>query len=233
MSGSAHNTPSSDAVALAERAAAAFRDGRAEEARAGFAEALDRGPTDLRVLFLAFQFHFRAGEYDAAEAMVRRRIDVIGPDVESADAGRAWCNLGLVFHHRGQFDDAEAMMARAIGIDRRIGCEYGVARDVGNLGLVFESRNDHDRAVELYHESLEIAERIGADDIAAGKWANMGDIAHARGRMDEARRLWTRAVELFAKVGDEKHRTEFVGKITALDSRGDQAGASGAPNLAR
>ncbi len=204
-----------NAVALAERAAAAFREGRTEEARWGFAEALLLDGRDLRVLFLAFQFHFRAGEYDAAEAMVRRRIGVIGETTENEDAGRAWCNLGLVHHHRGEFDEAEAMMRRALEIDRRIGCEYGEARDVGNIALVYESRKVYDRAMELYRESLAICDRIGprADDIAAGKWANMGDIAMERGEVEEARRTWMRAAELFGAIGDEKRRVEFLGKV--------------------
>jgi tetratricopeptide (TPR) repeat protein len=145
---------------------------------------------------------------------------VIGESVESEDAGRAWCNLGLVFHHRGAFAEAEAMMRRAMEIDRAIGCEYGLARDVGNLALVFESRKEYDRAMELYRESLAICERIGADDIACGKWANMGDIAHVQGEHDEARAMWMRAIALFAKIGDEKHRVEFEGKVAALDARG-------------
>src|SRR5262249_1556092 len=113
------------------------------QARANLASALAQAPTDLGVLFLGYQFHFRIGELDAAETLAQRRLDLAAP--ESADAARALTNLGLIAQFRGDLDRAEELMGRAVEIDRRIGNLEGLARDIGNLALVPEARGDLER----------------------------------------------------------------------------------------
>lgn len=206
------------ARAFAECAAVAAAEGRIDEAREGFAHALEHGGKDVRVLFLCYQFHFRIGEYEAAEQFARRRLAAAGPDAESSHTARAYSNLGLVLQYRGELDAAEAMMRRALEIDTRVGHEYGVARDLGNLSLVPEARGDFDRAEALLHQSLALAERIGADDIVATKLANLGEISLARGRPDETRILWTRAVAIFRRIGPARLGDEFAKRLAELDT---------------
>lgn len=189
--------------------------GRTDEARRMLDEAF-AGTRDVRLLFLGFQFHFRLKEYDEAERLTRRRLELLGP--ETADAARAWGNLGLIEHFRGNNESAEWMMRTALEIDTRIGNEEGMARDLGNLGLIPEARGDLDGAERLFRESLVIAERIGADAIIASKLFNLGDIALARGRRDEARALWARAAPIFAATGAPKWEEECVKKIGELDA---------------
>src|SRR5262249_1081537 len=69
--------------------------GRIDEARRMLGEALAT-TRDVRLLFLGFQFHFRLKEYDEAERLTRRRLELLEP--ETADAARAWGNLGLIEH---------------------------------------------------------------------------------------------------------------------------------------
>ncbi len=204
-------------LALAQRAARLFADGNAEEARTLFAQALTPDTTDIQILFLVYQFHFRSGELEEAEQLVRRRLAVTGPDTDSADTARAYTNLGLVRLYRKDIDGAQREFTRAVDISKRIGDQYGLARAVGNLGLAPEARGELDRAEELFRESLAIARRIGADDIASTKLANLGDIAVLRGRPDQARELWTQAIELFARLGNRKHHAEFSQKLAELD----------------
>lgn len=218
-----------EARMIAEQAAAAAGEGRIDEARRGVAAAIELDPTDVQVLFLAFQFHFRIGELDEAERYVRRRLkaagangsgdlqEADGPGADNEHAARAYGNLGLIHLFRRRFDEAQAAMNRALEIDTRIGNEYGVARDTGNLGLVYETRDDLDRAEELYHAALALAERLGADELIATKCANLGDIAVVRGRPDAARPLWARAVEIFGRLGPKKHLDEYGKKLAELD----------------
>jgi tetratricopeptide (TPR) repeat protein len=201
------------ACACAEAAVAAADAGRMEEAGQAF-DALRTQTTDLRLLFLAFQFHFRRSEWDNAEWFVRRRLELAAP--ESTDASRAYTNLGLIQHFRGENDAAEASQRRALDIDGRLGNDEGVARDLGNLALIPESRGDFDLAAKLYQEALEIAERVGAKAIIATKLTNLGDIALARGKRDQARELWTRAVALFGELGQEKYRVEYIERLERL-----------------
>lgn len=174
--------------------------------------------TDTRLLFLGFQFHFRLSEYDEAERLVRRRLEVAAPD--SPEAARAYTNLGLIHHFRGDPVSAEAMMRRALDIDTRLGNEFGIARDLGNLALIPEARGDLDVAERLYQESLAIAERIGADAIIATKLSNLGEIAVARGQLDRARSLWLRAEAIFRALGAEKYRAQCERWLKDLDAAG-------------
>lgn len=208
------------AVGLAERGAAEANAGEVDAARLTLREAvLAAGERpDARLLFLAFQFFFRAGDLDEAERLTCRRIELVEP--VSPPAARAWGNLGLVQHTRGDFDAAAASFERAIAIDRRLGDDYGLSRDLGNSALVPESRGDLARAEAIYLESLEIAERIGAEDLMATKLANLGDVALRRGEPDRARTLWARAVALLERTGYAKARDEVAAKLDRLDLGG-------------
>ncbi len=209
------NAHERDARALVLRGVALTDSNNENGAELHFAEVLAL-TRDERLLFLGFQFAFRTARLDLAERFARRRIEVAADD--SADAARAWSNLGLVLHAKRAWDASEQAHHRAIEIDRRIGNLEGVARDLGNLALVPESRGDLDEAERLNLESLEIAERLGASSIIATKLANLGDIAHARGRHAEARDRWTRAVALFRELGKTAWLREAEGKIASLEA---------------
>ena len=222
------NTPPSQpergaaALALAQRAAKLFADGNAQEARTLFAQVLTPETVDLDILFLGFQFHFRSGEYEEAERLVRRRLALAGPDTDSEPTARAYTNLGLVLLYRKDLDGAEREFTRSVDISRRIGDDFSLARALGNLALVPEARRDLDRAESLYLEAFSLAQRIGADKIVAGNLANLGDIAHWRGRDAEARDLWTRAMAMHERLGITMWRAELAQKLAALDTAAPQ-----------
>lgn len=195
---------------IAEQAANDAAEGRIDLARSGIARALaacggEERATDMEVLFLAFQFHFRQGELEAAERLCRRRI-VAAEELERTSGvrdvhlGRACCNLGLVLQYAGRLDESEATLRRAIELDRAINHEEGVARDLGTLALVFEARKDLDTAERLYLQALEIAERIRCEAIIATDCGNLGEIALARGDRVKARALLERAVEILTRL---------------------------------
>jgi len=197
-------------------------------ARDKLARALAARPDDLGVLFLAFQFHVRIGEYEAAARSAERRLELAAP--ESADAARALTNLALVAHFKGEQDRAEALFGRAIGIDRRIGDAAGLARDLGNSALVWEARNGLDKAEALYREALEIARSVpGAlgEELVAGNLSNLGDIAKARGEIGRARALWMQSAEMFDRLGVTKWRAAFEKRFAELkeqEHKGDSSG---------
>ncbi|CAG0956875.1 hypothetical protein PHYC_00514 [Phycisphaerales bacterium] len=187
-------------------------------ARANMAAALAQAPDDLGVLFLAFQFHFRFGEFDAAERYAQRRLELVAP--ESADAARALTNLGLIAQFRKDLERAEQFMGRAVEIDRRLGNLEGLARDLGNSALVPEARGDLDRAESLFKEALAVAQTIPGprgEELAAGNISNLGDIAKARGRLDEARAMWIRAAATFERLGVTKWNAMFAKRFAEAD----------------
>ncbi len=223
--GPAGSPPGEAAARACERAAlaVAYADaGRMDEARAVLLVLIDES-NDLRLLFLAYQFFFRTGDYDLAERCIRRRLDVARP--QSIDAARAWNNFGLLQHVRGDAADAERMLRRALEIDTRLGHDEGIARDLGNLALIPEARGDLDEAERLTRESLAIGERIGFAPLVAGKLCNLGEIALARGGHAEARGLLERAAAAFRALGDDHHREHCERLIGEIDRREPGPGA--------
>ncbi|MBX3357371.1 MAG: tetratricopeptide repeat protein [Phycisphaeraceae bacterium] len=206
---------------LADSAVAAASSdpkGDLDQARRDIAQALAAAPTDLHILFLAFQFYFRSGDTDTAERLAHRRLDLAPPD--SAHAARALANLGVLAHHLARLDEAESHLTRALDIDRRLGNQEGTARALANLALVPESRGDLDRAESLYLESIAIAERLDGpapQKIIAGALANLGDIAQARSLPDKARDLWTRSAAIFDHLGVTMWRKDFERRWSELD----------------
>lgn len=201
------------ARAVSRRAVEACDAGRTDEARALLADAV-RQTRDLRLLYLAYQFHFRTGDLDEAERLIRRRLELAAPD--SADAARAWNNHGLLKFFRHDHASAESMLRRALEIDTRAGCEEGMARDLGNLSLIPEARGDLDEAERLNRESLAIAERIGYEPVIATRLHNLGEIALARGRHAQARSLLEAAQARFQALGQEKHRRHCAELLAGL-----------------
>lgn len=225
-----------DALALAESAAAlataAMSTGSPPdpaalaEARDDLTTALAAAPTDLGVLFLAFQFHFRLGELDPAEHFVRRRLELAAPD--SADAARACTNLGLILHTRGDFGSAEELLTRAVEIDRRLGNAEGLARDLGNLALVPEDRGELDRAEALFREAIDVARTIPGprgEELIASNTSNLGDIAKRRRQFDLARELWTRSWDTYRRLGITKWNAVFAKRFAELDALLQNPGA--------
>lgn len=197
----------------ADAAVKASDAGDRDSARQHFARMLPL-TNDLRHLFAAFQFHFRAGHLDEAERFTLRRLELANPD--SPDAARACTNLGLIQFTRKDLGKAEEWHRRALDLDRRLGNEEGIARDLGNLAMVPESRGELDEAQRLYHESLAIAERIGAKAIIATKLSNLGDIALLRGDREQTRSFWKRAIALFEETGQAKYRDEVTLRLNDL-----------------
>ncbi|HYE03166.1 MAG TPA: tetratricopeptide repeat protein [Phycisphaerales bacterium] len=202
---------------VVEGAAHAANQGRIVAAAATLRPAL-QGATDLRLLFLGFQFFFRTGEPDEAERLTVRRLELAERDGQAQDVARACTNLGLIHLTTGRRDSARELCRRALEIDEGLGHAEGVARDLGNLANVVEADGDLDRTEMLNRRALAIAETIGAGEIAAGKLANLGDIEMSRGRADEARALWRQAIARFERLGLEKWRREYEARL-AMSAR--------------
>lgn len=162
-----------------------------------------RGP---RLLFLAFQYFFRRGDLELAEEATRRRLKVAGEG--SADAARAWTNLGLIYFFKKEYARAEEMHEKACAIDRANGDWRGLARDLGNWAMIPEVRQEWERAEKMYLEALERAERVQAREIMATKLANLGQMYEVMGRREEAASFTRRALTLFKELDEVKYAAE-------------------------
>lgn len=206
---------------LAERAAQAALDGHVEEARQTFAHVTE-STTDLRILFLAYDFYERIGDLDVAEQLCERRLALSGPDARNSDTARALGNLGNVYLTRGDLDRAEELYLTALEIDEELGRKAGIANHYSGLGLVYDSRRELDRAEEMYLKSLEIDEELGRKAGVARHYGNLGLVYRARGDLDCAEETHLKALEINEQLGRQEGMAKAYGNLGNVHlSRGE------------
>jgi len=210
---------------LAESAARAALEGKIEEARQSFAKALD-GTTNLRVLYLGYDFFERIGELDEAEQLLRRWLAISGPDARTQETAAAYGNLGVVLRTRGELNGAEAMHRKALEIDEQLGWPEGVANNLGNLANVLLTRGDLDGAEAMHRKALAINEKLGLPDGVANNYANLGVILRTRGDLDGAEAMHRKALAIEVKIGRLEGQATAYGNLgSVVKARGDVQGA--------
>ena len=190
---------SKKAVELAENAAKAARDGKIEEARQNFAKALD-GTTNIRVLFLGYEFFDRIGELDEAERLLRRWLSISGPDQETMDTAAAYSNLGNIEERRNDLHAAEAYYAKALAIIKKLGDQEGMASVYGNLMIIERRRKNLDRAEAYCKKALAIDKKLGNQEGIARHTSNLGNIERDRGQLSAAEACYTKSLAICEKL---------------------------------
>ncbi|MFN0141517.1 MAG: tetratricopeptide repeat protein [Pyrinomonadaceae bacterium] len=191
------------ALDLAESASKAALEGRVEEARQDFAKATN-GTTNLRVLYLASQFYFRAGDLTAAEEILERSLAISGRDSETADTAAVLGNLGLIYQTRGELDRAEEMHKKSLAIAEKLCREEYMASQYGNLGLIYETRGELDLAEEMHKKALAINEKLGREEGMSANHGNLGLIYRTRGEMDRAEDMLKKSLAIHKKLGNQE-----------------------------
>jgi tetratricopeptide (TPR) repeat protein len=221
----AETKAAAQALTLAEDAAKAALDGKIEEARQGFAKALD-GTTNLHILYLGFEFFERIGELEEAERLLRRWLAISGPDAETATTAEAYGNLGLVLRTHGDLDGAEVMHRKALAIEEKLRRLEGMAAEYGNLGIVLYARRDLDGAEAMCRKALEIDEKLGRIEGMANHYGNLGLVLEARGDLDEAEEMYRKSLAIDEKLGQIDGVAVDYGNLgNVLKTRGDLDGA--------
>lgn len=188
------------ALEFAERAAKAAMDGKLEEARQDFALAVE-GTTNLRILYLAYEFYYRTGNLKSAEEMAERWLSVSGRETESAETAAAYSNLGTIYRTRGNLDGAEKMYRSALAVNEKLGRLRGTAGAYGNLGILYDQRGDLDAAEEMQRKALELSEQVNWSEGLANAYGNLGLIFEQRGDLDEAEKMHRKALEIEERHG--------------------------------
>jgi len=101
------------------------------------------------------------GDYDAAEPLYRRSLEISERIGDQADMSASYHQLGILAQLRGDYDAAEPLYRRSLEIDERAGDQAGMSAGYHQLGWLAQLRGDYDAAEPLYRRSLEIKERVG------------------------------------------------------------------------
>jgi tetratricopeptide (TPR) repeat protein len=208
------------------RDAAAAQRGEAEEAIAGYQQALSiaqesgdlqwqaRASQELGTLFQSL------GNLDEAQRCFRNalRFSVEAGNQESV-AGLLH-RLGRTAQAMGALDEALASYRRALEIQEQLGDMLGVASSYHQIGTVAQRRGDLDQALDWYRRSLEIDQRIGNLAGQAVSFRQLGIINRLRGDYAASRSDYERALQIAQQFGDRDQLSFLYGDLgsLALDS---------------
>jgi tetratricopeptide (TPR) repeat protein len=214
-----------EALMLAENAAKAALDGNLEEARQGFAKALD-GTTNLKILFLGYSFFKRIGELEEAERLVRRWLAVSGPETKTASTAAAYTNLGVILQTRGDWENAKAMHHKALEVNTALDRSEGIANSYNNLGVILSEQDDLAEAEAMCRRALALYQELDTPAEVASVYGNLGNILHKQGDLDGAEAMHRQSLAIETKLGRLEGMASDYGNLgIVLHDRGDLDGA--------
>ena len=161
-----------------DRAFAAHRDGRLDDAERGYRATLDGNPTHVDALHLLGVLRHQQGQHAEAAELVRRAVNLRPEDAALQ------LNLGNALKALGQIDDAIEQFRNAL----TLAPSFPMAHY--NLGNAYASAGRHEDAADSFEKSL----RLQPDD--ASSHNNLGNALHALGRHTQAIASFRRALEL-------------------------------------
>jgi tetratricopeptide (TPR) repeat protein len=161
-----------------DRAYAAHRDGRLDDAERGYRATLDGNPSHVDALHLLGVLRHQQGQHAEAAALVRRAV-TLRPDDAALQL-----NLGNALKALGQIDDAIEQFRNAL----TLAPSFPMAHY--NLGNAYASVGRHEDAADSFEKSL----RLQPND--ASSHNNLGNALHALGRHADAITSFRRALEL-------------------------------------
>ena len=191
---------------MAEDAATLSREGKIEFARQKFAELVVE-TTNLRVLYLGYEFFDRTGDLDSAFSVLEKWLNLSGSEENSAVTASAYSNLGILYQTRGELERAEEMYRKALAIEEALGRKEGMASDYGNLGILYWDRGELDRAEEMYRKSLAINEALGRKEGMASDYGNLGNLYRDRGELERAEEMYRKSLQLFSELKSPQVKT--------------------------
>jgi tetratricopeptide (TPR) repeat protein len=165
-------------AATREAARTALREGRPEEARAGFQEVLATAPADPEARFNLAGLALDQGDSDGALAHYQTLLD------HPVEGSEARYNIALVLTDQGRLADAAREMRQVV--EHRP--DYAAARL--RLGQLLERLEDRVGAAAQYREAAEIVPEDPAP------LAGLARLAVDQSQPDQALELYTRAAAL-------------------------------------
>jgi tetratricopeptide (TPR) repeat protein len=163
---------------LFERAYAAHRDGRLDDAERGYRATLDHDPAHVDALHLLGVLRHQLGQHAEAADLVGRAVHLRPQDAALQ------LNLGNALKALGQIDGAIERFRNALTLAPAFPLAHY------NLGNAYAMAGRHEDAADAFQKSL----RLQPDN--ASTHNNLGNALHALGRHEEAIASFQRALEL-------------------------------------
>jgi predicted ATPase/class 3 adenylate cyclase len=143
------------------------------------------------------------GDYDRAELLHQRALQLARTDDDRESIARSLGNLGVIAADRGEFERAAELLSESLYLARVVGQAHLVATALNDLGGVAHSRGDLTRAEELYRESLAIRRKSGSGSDIARTLNNLGFISLAMQAFSKACAYFEESLALYRENGDK------------------------------
>ena len=169
-----------------------------------------------RALFAAGVLAGEQGDYDSADALIRKSLNIA---LQLGDKQGAAVSLNALAVHardRGDVTVACSLFEESLALWRELGDQKAAARCLSNLANVVELQGDYSRARSLYAECLLIFQELG--DWTGVAWSTnyQGDVARDQGDFAAARTLYERGLEIFRELGDRWGIAGTLGDLGSL-----------------
>ena len=190
---------------MAEDAAKLSKEGKIEFAREKFTKLVTE-TTNLRILFLGYEYFCRTGDLDSAFKVLEKSLSISGAENKTEETAVVFNNLGILYRRRGDLDRAEEIHKKALVINEELGRKEGIAITYSNLGIVYEKQGNLERAEEMYEKALVINEELGRTTGMSIVYGNLGIVFEKRGDFQRAEEMYRKALAIDEALG----RTEFM-----------------------
>ncbi len=187
------------AEAKAEREAGRFAASkRAVDQAAQLLVDVEYAPVQVELAFQEGEVQEALGEYEAAEAGLRRSLALATAQLDAEVMRRSAAKLLFIVGHRlRRPDEAQQRYLDLVEVLAK-GNADAEAELAHNLAIIYIARGQYDEAQRYFERALEICERaFGADHpkMSTGH-AGLANVYYARGELAEAQRHFERALAI-------------------------------------
>ena len=150
-------------------------------------------------VLLKGQQHYRLGEADLAEPLIKEALDLHKKGQDQLAVGRCLNLLGLIEDVRGNFSLAREYKEQAIKLFEKIEdrlSQWWIGNITLNLAISADLQGDYEGAVDLYQSAMEIMEEIGDLDWERTCLLNLSGARVGLGEYQQAEKDLQRVLEL-------------------------------------
>lgn len=193
---------------LIEQGKLAEREGRRDDARRCFEEALHglgssvHASTASALLRWIGRTHHTDGDHAAALDCLEAALAVAEQSGDQASAGHAINLQAIVRWKLGELDEAEALYVRARETALVAGEQWLAAMTAQNLGVMANARGDLDRALRFYQTALSEYRILGSASEMCGVLNNIGKLHTDMEQWESAARSLDEAAQIATILGD-------------------------------
>jgi tetratricopeptide (TPR) repeat protein len=193
-----------------------------------FAVALAGGRKDLQTIAsqALAQAHIVRLEFDKAERLIRKALDLAEESGSPRARGTATLTLGWLYKMRNELEAAEAAYEEARGFFGEIGHATLLAASLSRMAEVALERGEPKRAEKLMREAIRLLAPLGQHRELAEGQADLAVALARQGKTDEAERFVLEAQEVLATATEPQFRMTMLHALAAVrtaQERDDEA----------